>query len=295
MDAELLVSGGVVYGSVLAGGGLSIVAVEARRGRRLRASSLARRWMTWAWIGPLWLAASVAAVPRAFILTGIAVGGIREYSRLRTRLRRSDRRLALAVAWASIFITWSMGVAGFVTLAVLAVTALPLLSQDVEMGTARIADQITGVAVILLPVALLWEIGEQVGGGMFFGIGLAVALSDVGAFVVGKSWGGTRLAPALSPGKTRMGVLGNLAGAVAGTSLAAWLGIVGGHWMVTLPVAVAVGAVWGDLLESLLKREARVKDAGTWLPGFGGLLDRIDSLLVVTLLVYVLLAGFGGA
>lgn len=53
-----------------------------------------------------------------------------------------------------------------------------------------------------------------------------------------------------------------------------------------LPLVVAVGALWGDLVESALKREFGVKDAGTWLPGFGGLLDRVDSLIVVAPLVY---------
>ena len=56
-----------------------------------------------------------------------------------------------------------------------------------------------------------------------------------------------------------------------------------------LPLVIAAGAVWGDLLESRIKREFGVKDAGAWLPGFGGLLDRVDSFLIVIPLVYYFL------
>ena len=59
-----------------------------------------------------------------------------------------------------------------------------------------------------------------------------------------------------------------------------------------LPLVVAAGAIWGDLLESLIKREFGVKDAGAWLPGFGGLLDRADSLVVTAPLLYHLLRAF---
>jgi phosphatidate cytidylyltransferase len=59
-----------------------------------------------------------------------------------------------------------------------------------------------------------------------------------------------------------------------------WASIVG------LALVVAIGAVWGDLLESAAKREFGVKDAGAWLPGFGGILDRVDSLLLALPLVY---------
>jgi phosphatidate cytidylyltransferase len=85
----------------------------------------------------------------------------------------------------------------------------------------------------------------------------------------------------LSPNKT----IGGLVGAIIGAFLVLTLL---GTISIGLLVAVALGSVLGDLIESMMKRQAQVKDAGSWLPGFGGLLDRIDSLLLVLPLAYLL-------
>jgi phosphatidate cytidylyltransferase len=294
MNADLLMSGGVAVGSVLASGGVSILAVEVRRDRRLATSLLVRRWLTWFVIAPVWLLASVSPWARALILTGTAVIAVREYSHLRPRLLPADRTLLVALGALAIPMTLFVGVAAFVVVA-LAASVLPMLSQDVAKGPGRIADQVMGVAVVLVPIALLWEIGGVEGGGVLFALGIAVAMSDVGAFMVGSSIGRSRLAATVSPGKTRAGLVGNLAGAIARVGLTAAIGIISVLFVVSFPLLVAVGAVWGDLLESLFKREAGAKDAGTWLPGFGGLLDRIDSLLVVAPLAYVFIVFIGGA
>lgn len=121
-------------------------------------------------------------------------------------------------------------------------------------------------------------------------VGLGVAFSDVGAFCVGKTFRGPRLAPHISPNKTWGGVLGSILGAALAVALTAFALPDFQWWQRCLLVlAIALGSIWGDLLESLLKREYRVKDAGKLLPGFGGLLDRIDSLLLVAPLVYYLM------
>lgn len=110
--------------------------------------------------------------------------------------------------------------------------------------------------------------------------------ADTAGYVAGRRWGRHRLAPAISPGKTAEGALAGLALAVAAAAvLAPWLGI--GPWpTVALGLLVGLAAIGGDLFESALKRLAGVKDAGHLMPGHGGLLDRIDSLLFVVAATY---------
>jgi phosphatidate cytidylyltransferase len=150
------------------------------------------------------------------------------------------------------------------------------------------------VAWLLTHALLLYRAGPG-GPGLLLVAGVATALSDVGAFLVGRRLGGPRLAPAISPHKTWAGVLGNGLGAALGVVLLA-LALPGGlplPLLVALPPVITGGALWGDLLESRLKRACGAKDAGAWLPGFGGLLDRIDSLIVVIPLVYYVVQVLG--
>src|SRR5205085_2300280 len=138
------------------------------------------------------------------------------------------------------------------------------------------------VAWLLAHLVLLARYVEG-GAGLLLMIGLATALSDVAAFVLGKRFGRRKLAPRLSPNKTWEGTIGSLIGAYAGAGLMAFALPSGLPWILVaaLPLVIGLGAVWGDLLESAIKREFGAKDAGAWLPGFGGLLDRIDSLILV--------------
>lgn len=109
-----------------------------------------------------------------------------------------------------------------------------------------------------------------------------VAMADSGAYFTGKAFGKNKLAPELSPGKTREGLLGGLIGAALWSILGAWFfDLPAQDWIyfVFLSVAVALLSVAGDLFESLIKREAGQKDSGNILPGHGGILDRVDGLL----------------
>jgi phosphatidate cytidylyltransferase len=118
-------------------------------------------------------------------------------------------------------------------------------------------------------------------------------LTDVFAYLVGRSWGKVKLIPHISPGKTREGAI---AGLVGGTLTGAAAGYLFGvpvplAIMLLLGALVAVGAMIGDLAESLIKRNIGIKDMGSIIPGHGGLLDRIDALLVTVPLTFYLAIG----
>lgn len=122
---------------------------------------------------------------------------------------------------------------------------------------------------------------QSLGPGLVLSLLILMATADSAAYFVGRRWGRTKLAPAVSPGKTRAGVYGALAGAMlVGMLVAGWLALtpLGALAIVVLCVLVAMLSIVGDLYESLLKRRRQLKDSSQLLPGHGGLLDRIDSL-----------------
>ena len=112
-----------------------------------------------------------------------------------------------------------------------------------------------------------------------------VWVADSGAYFSGRRWGHTLLAPAVSPGKTWEGVLGGLAACCVVAVAYAWfIGLRGPVLasFVLVCLVTVLFSVAGDLLESLMKRQRGVKDSGDLIPGHGGVLDRIDSLLAAT-------------
>ena len=116
--------------------------------------------------------------------------------------------------------------------------------------------------------------------------------SDTCAYFAGKRFGRTPLAPAISPKKTREGAIGGLLGAFAGAGLV-WIVLDFDEYnpvalAASLPV-LAIGSQLGDLFKSIFKRHAGVKDAGGLLPGHGGLLDRVDSVLLVAIILWMVL------
>lgn len=126
---------------------------------------------------------------------------------------------------------------------------------------------------------------------------LLTVVSDTGAYAVGWRFGKHKLAPRISPGKTREGLLGAVAFSMAAGALCMQFLIDDGQWWqgLLLGLAVAASATLGDLGESMIKRDLGIKDMGTLLPGHGGIMDRLDSLLPTAPVVWLLLAIFVGA
>ena len=143
----------------------------------------------------------------------------------------------------------------------------------------------SGFVYALVPaLALLW-IRERDAHGLDLLLWAFIVTwsTDIGAYFAGRRFGRRKLAPSISPGKTVEGLYG---GVVAATLLGgAWALATGlGTALLALAPVLAVAAQGGDLFESAIKRRAGVKDSGAWLPGHGGVLDRLDGLVPVAVL-----------
>jgi phosphatidate cytidylyltransferase len=184
-----------------------------------------------------------------------------------------------AVIWARGTARRPLGAASATVMGVLYTGGLLSFGYALREHPYAFGDR-AGTTLVALPLVLTWA-------------------SDIGAYFVGRAVGGRKLMPSVSPGKTVSGALGGL----AATVVVAWLYVryalvpVASLTM-TLPaiivfgLVVSVAAQVGDLTESLLKREANVKDSSRLLPGHGGLLDRLDSLLFVLPVAYLLFGWF---
>lgn len=259
--------------AVLALGGLAVAV--------FRQPELRTRWTTWVFIAPvvglpIWLGRGTTALLAAVL----AVLAVLEFARL-VALPRAEQVLLLILAVLYPLAAWQRPDLLLLAPVVALACALPsIVRGDTTHGVERAAFTAFGSIWLCWSLAHLVVLWEDA-----FVVVFAAAAADVAAYVGGKSlrrlaWARRPLSP-LSPNKT----VGGLAGAVAGAVL---MLLVLGELSPGMVVAVALGGVLGDLLESMMKRRAGVKDAGAWLPGFGGLLDRVDSLLVVLPLAAVL-------
>lgn len=139
------------------------------------------------------------------------------------------------------------------------------------------------------PFLFMLALYHDFGMGVLIWLVIVVVGSDVGAYFVGKSIGKNKFSP-ISPNKTIEGVFGGIiVSAVIGTLYG--LNFVGFWLSLIVSISTSVAAIYGDLFESYLKREAGVKDSGNILPGHGGVLDRVDGYLFAGVVMVILLRG----
>ena len=254
-------------------------------------------------LAPLWLMVLASALVAEFALW--------EYLNLADAMGAKTPRTAVAAAVALLFVCifrrpdFVGPLLGALSLALFALCAFRAPMNRVLPDAAY---SVFGLLYIGVPLTTLPLLSEQENGpSLLIFLFFVVWAGDIAALYVGRAWGRRKLAPAISPGKTWEGAVASVAGSVLVAllllelaealsrgnfgklsslmsypgSMAGWLG---------LAVLLNVAAQVGDLVESAIKRGAGVKDSGAILPGHGGVLDRIDALLVASpVLWYALL------
>ena len=236
------------------------------------------------WREPLGLAALCLVV---------AVQALSEYTSMTMPGRPAAERAGVVLVGTGLYLALyfrpELGALWFLA-ATLAVALLILArAVDIPAAGARLCAAEFGVFYVggLLAALPLLHRGW---GPAWVALAIAVTFAnDTGAYFVGRALGRHKLAPTLSPGKTVEGGVGGLAAGLTVTFVAGWLFMPALSMGDRLAIGLVAGVVGpaGDLVESLIKRAAGVKDSGRSIPGHGGILDRIDALLFVGAYVYL--------
>jgi len=241
---------------------------------------------------PLALAIIFALPADGFLilLAILLLGGSREYSRL-AGLPGGAAYMVIFLQ-AGIFAVlyelrdqWSDGILVYLVASgvvwLLMFMRLPLYQPGMPVDRSyRVVSLATGIASITTGwFALGWIRSQPEGSWLILLLLLIVWSADTGAYFAGRAFGKSRLAPHISPGKTWAGLVGGLVAALLVGLLAADLAGLERIQLVPLALVTALVSVGGDLLISLHKRISGCKDSGDLLPGHGGILDRVDSLL----------------
>lgn len=235
------------------------------------------------WLGGVWLALGAAVLTALMLweLRRVATGD-GAFLAPRMLLLGSAGSLGVLAAW---------GHSPALAIALVYAGASAVFLTEAPGGRRLLAAGLVYIATAMA-VLLVVRAGAH-GFAVVIWLALVVIAADVAAYFVGRSVGGARLWPAVSPGKTWSGALGGLVGAaIVGMAFAATHG-----WSLPriglLSIGIAVASQAGDLLESAVKRRFGVKDASRLIPGHGGLLDRLDGLVAAlwVFAIYTLLGG----
>ena len=275
-----------------------------------------RRTLTGAWIvifilGGFWLH------PISFLITGLVLltGTQYEYYKIIASTGVNPRKTAGLIAGISVYI-----LSALVAAAILPVKSflflIPLITLTMILELYSTQDRpfeslahtffpliYTVIPFSLFPFAAfsrhglesLLPHGEIIfSPGIIIGFFLLIWANDTGAYLAGISFGRTRLMERVSPKKTWEGFFGGISASIlVAWLLSHWFGVVSTAGWIAVSVIISVAGTYGDLIESMLKRSAGVKDSGSIMPGHGGFLDRFDSTIISFPLVYLFISLFG--
>ena len=239
-------------------------------------------------LGPGWLLLSLVVL--------VTAGGMLELLDLLLPERKSWVRIAaLAAGLLLPLATYWKGILGLTTATVAAIFVVLTIHLVLYAKEKPILQSLgaTVFAQLYIPfllshVLLLFQVPS--GRRWIFFLFFVIFAGDTGAYYVGHRWGRHKLWPAVSPNKTVEGAIGGLLSSLAIALLVGKLllslGKFGTTFLLSMGLVIALAGQIGDLMESMLKRVSHVKDSSSILPGHGGLLDRLDSLLFVFPLTY---------
>lgn len=262
-------------------------AINKRAGRKLLPSIAVSVFL----IALVWITLSTHRALFACVVATAVVLALRETSRAFNASGAHLSFLGLSIAaLGALYAAWVGGVAGLAVAIAIAFPVLLLLQLPrgpegfVQSATA------TSLSLIYLPMLagfIVLLARPSTGFQRIMTLVLLVGLNDTFAYIVGVLVGKHPLMPKISPKKTWEGFIGGFIFTTAGSALA-FEYLMNMHWWIGVPVgAVAVlAATAGDLIESALKRDLHIKDMGSLLPGHGGVLDRIDSILLTAPMLY---------
>ena len=255
-------------------------------------------------LGPLFLALVYFGYPSFHILLGVITAVITwEFVRMDSQLGKQTRAVLMG-----------LGFVGAILIPLASPWAMIVVAVGLVGVMLRREPVFVAVPYAVLPavtLAYVWAAGGggrddrvvstasgfQVDGGSFsiFWILAVVWATDIGAYAVGRTVGGPKLAPSVSPGKTRSGAVGGLVWAVGFSALLLWvfrIDIKAAHIAVALLMSIV--SQMGDLFESAVKRRYGVKDSGAIIPGHGGFMDRFDGLWAAAPIMAVFCVILGG-
>ena len=203
------------------------------------------------------VAAALLGVVLIALVLGYSAAGVLVLLALSVLASFLDSRIAGQGSWAPVGLAYA-GLSGL------------------SLGWLRDGDQ-SGLIAILFLFAVVWA-------------------TDIFAYFVGRSLGGPKLAPSISPGKTQSGAIGGtVGGVVAGIALAAYAGLGNLPLLALVALLLSVVSQVGDLFESWVKRRHGVKDSGNIIPGHGGVMDRVDGLVAAAFALYAIGSMLGSA